>query len=109
MVVVSAGSVTEMDTILDKAKDTLVIVDYSTTWCAPCRVIAPFFEDFSEKYTDVVFVKVMGDETPESKQLMTREGIRSVPAFHFWKGGEKVKEFIGAKTDDLEKAIVALK
>lgn len=50
----------------------------------------------SDKYTDAVFLKCIGDQTPEATKLMKREGIRSVPAFHFWKGGAKIEAFAGA-------------
>ena len=36
---------------------------------------------------------------------MKREGIRSVPAFHFWQGGERVDTVGGARIDDIEEAI----
>lgn len=37
-----------------------------------------------------MFWQVIGDSTNDASQLMKREGVRSVPAFHFWKGGKKV-------------------
>lgn len=37
MLVVEVGSVGEMDTVLDSADGSLVIVDYSTSWCGPCK------------------------------------------------------------------------
>lgn len=105
MVVVEAASIPDMDKIITAADSSLVVVDYSTSWCGPCKVIAPLFEEMSERYKDVVFVKVMGDATPQTKELMQREGIRAVPAFHFWKDGSRVYEFTGAKSDEIEKAI----
>lgn len=105
MLVVEVGSESEMDTVLSSAGDSLVIVDYSTTWCGPCKVIAPLYEAMSEKHTDVVFVKVMGDASPETGELMKREGIRAVPAFHFWKTGKRVLDFTGAKAAAIEEAI----
>lgn len=105
MLVVEVGSPDEMDTVLKSAGDTLVVVDYSTTWCGPCKVIAPVYEQMSEKYEDVVFVKVMGDATPETGDLMKREGIRAVPAFHFWKTGKRVLDFTGAKAAAIEEGI----
>eukprot|EP00549_Striatella_unipunctata_P003243 CAMPEP_0118701768 /NCGR_PEP_ID=MMETSP0800-20121206/17460_1 /TAXON_ID=210618 ORGANISM="Striatella unipunctata, Strain CCMP2910" /NCGR_SAMPLE_ID=MMETSP0800 /ASSEMBLY_ACC=CAM_ASM_000638 /LENGTH=103 /DNA_ID=CAMNT_0006602777 /DNA_START=141 /DNA_END=448 /DNA_ORIENTATION=+ len=60
--------VVESDAAFDEAMasvkgDELVIVDYSTTWCGPCKVISPIFDELSDKYTDAVFVKVIGDAT----------------------------------------------
>lgn len=109
MLVVEAESIEDMDKILRAAEDTLVVIDYSTSWCGPCKVFAPIFEEMSEKYKDTVFVKVMGDKTAESSELMKREGIRAVPAFHFWKNEKKLRFFTGARSEDLENAIISLK
>jgi thioredoxin 1 len=106
MLVVEVGSPQQMDTVLESAGEYLVVVDYSTTWCGPCKVIAPAFEEMSEKYTDVVFVKVMGDATSETGELMKREGIRAVPAFHFWKEKKRVLDFTGAKAAAIEEGIL---
>lgn len=56
--------------------------------------------------TAQVFVKVVGDSTPEAGQLLKREGVRSVPAFHFWKNGKRVDSISGADPERLEEVIV---
>lgn len=56
--VVDIDSESAFDKTVKNAGDSLVVVDYSTTWCGPCKVIAPKFEELSEKYTDAVFLKV---------------------------------------------------
>lgn len=48
----------KFDKTISQSGDKLVIIDYSTTWCGPCKVIAPKFDEFSETYGDCVFVKV---------------------------------------------------
>ena len=68
--------------------DALVVVDYSTTWCGPCKVMEPKFIALSDAHTDAVFLKVVGDSSPDASKLMKREGVRSVPSFHYWKTGE---------------------
>lgn len=109
MLVLEAESIEDMDKILDNADDSLVVVDYSTSWCGPCKVFAPIFEELSEKHKEVVFVKVMGDASAKASELMRREGIRAVPAFHFWKEKKRVKDITGARRDDVEGSITELK
>lgn len=70
-------------------------------------VIAPKFDEFSEKYPDAVFLKVIGDASPEASKLMKREGVRSVPSFHYFMNGEKVDVINGANAEAIEGAIIA--
>jgi len=105
MAVVDINEEGAFDNTIKNAGGSLVVVDYSTTWCGPCKVIAPKFEDFSEKYTDAVFLKVIGDASPEASKLMKREGVRSVPSFHYFKDGEKVDVVNGANAEAIEACI----
>lgn len=99
------GSEGAFDKIIKDAGTSLVIVDYSTTWCGPCKVIAPKFEELSEKYSDAIFLKVIGDASPEASKLMKREGVRSVPTFHYFVNGEKIDVVSGANAEAIEAAI----
>uniref|UniRef100_A0A6S9BEG3 Thioredoxin domain-containing protein n=1 Tax=Ditylum brightwellii TaxID=49249 RepID=A0A6S9BEG3_9STRA len=105
MAVVDIDSEAKFDKTIESAGDSLVVVDYSTTWCGPCKVIAPKFDELSEQYSDAVFVKVIGDASPDASKLMKREGVRSVPSFHYFKGGEKVEVVNGANAEAIEAAI----
>lgn len=105
MKVVSIESEKAFDDVLASAGDTLVVVDYSTTWCGPCKVIAPKFDEMSDSYNDAVFLKVIGDSTPDASKLMKREGVRSVPSFHYFKNGEKVDVVNGANAEAIEAAL----
>ena len=58
MKVVDIDSEESFDSTVSSAGSNLVVVDYSTTWCGPCKVIAPKFDEFSDKYPDAVFLKV---------------------------------------------------
>jgi thiol-disulfide isomerase/thioredoxin len=76
--------------------------------CVNCIVIAPKFEELSDKYPDAVFLKVIGDASPEASKLMKREGVRSVPSFHYFMKGEKVDVINGANAEAIEAAIAKL-
>ncbi|EKX33872.1 hypothetical protein GUITHDRAFT_81021 [Guillardia theta CCMP2712] len=110
MAVIDINSEQELDQAIEAAgwlagENTLVIIDYSTTWCGPCKVIAPKYDEMSDKYKDAIFLKCVGDTSPEATKLMKREGIRSVPAFHFWKKGAKIEVIAGANVEALENTI----
>eukprot|EP00741_Cyanophora_paradoxa_P016939 tig00020944_g16360.t1 len=84
----------------------LAVVDWTAKWCGPCQRIAPLFEQLAAKYPDVDFLKVDVDECSD---LAQSNGVRSMPTFHFWKGGSKAQEFSGADPGRLESTILALR
>ncbi|KAL0970173.1 hypothetical protein UPYG_G00238350 [Umbra pygmaea] len=93
---------------LKDAGDKLVVVDFTATWCGPCKNIAPFFKELSEKpeNTNVVFLKVDVDDAADVAQKC---GVKCMPTFMFYKKGEKVHDFSGANKDTLEKKLIELR
>lgn len=76
------------------AQNALVVVDFSATWCGPCRMLAPIVDELADEYARRIFVaKADVEEAVESAE---RFGIRSVPTILFFKNGEKVDQTIGA-------------
>lgn len=98
-------SAPNLDEVLKAAGGTLVVIDYSTTWCGPCKVAYPKYVALSDIYKEVIFLKCVGDTSPEAGALMKREGVRSVPSFHVWKNAIKIDVINGARLDDLEQMI----
>lgn len=54
----------------------LVLMDFWASWCGPCRVFGPIFEEASEKHADAVFAKV---DTEAEQELSRALGIMSIP------------------------------
>ncbi|XP_068584445.1 thioredoxin-like [Cebidichthys violaceus] len=90
----------EFKQILKDAGDKLVVVDFTATWCGPCKMIGPIFHGLASQpeNKNVVFLKVDVDEADDvSKECK----ITSMPTFHFYKNGKKVDEFSGADKQKL--------
>lgn len=86
----------------EKAKEKLIVIDWTASWCGPCQFIAPFFVQYSEEYKDVAFLKIDVDECEE---LARDAQIFSMPTFHFHKGGKKIDELGGADPKGLKEKI----
>ena len=57
------------------------IIDFYTTWCGPCKMMAPMVESLAGKYAGKIdFYKVDIDQEPELASIF---GIRSIPTFLF--------------------------
>ena len=55
------------------------------------------------------FYKCIGDSSAEASAILKREGVRSVPAFHFWKNGAKLDVINGARIEDVEAMVTSHK
>ena len=76
-------------------KSAVAVVDFSATWCGPCRMLAPVLEEVSEKLSGKVdFYNVDVDEAP---QLAGAYRVSSVPCLILLKNGVLTSQSIGFK------------
>ncbi|MBQ9549694.1 MAG: thioredoxin [Lachnospiraceae bacterium] len=71
-----------------------VLVDFNATWCGPCKMMAPIFDELSEEYQNVKFISCDVDECPETAR---EYGIMSIPTMMMFKNGEPSDPVIGAQ------------
>ena len=78
--------------------DLPVLVDFWAEWCGPCRMVGPILEQLAGEYAGKI--KMGKLNVDDNRQVATRYGIRSIPTFIIFKGGENVKQLVGALPAD---------
>lgn len=82
----------------------LVLVDFYSETCGPCKRLAPILEELSDDFSGKL--KIMKINTNENSLLSFKMGIMSVPTLVFYKDGNMVDSHIGLlPKDQLERII----
>ena len=85
-----------------------VLVDFSATWCGPCKKLEPIVHDIASEYDGrLTVVKVDVDRAP---QTAMKFGVLSVPTVLLFKDGAVRDQSIGvlskkALQDRIEKVL----
>ncbi|KAG5521145.1 hypothetical protein RHGRI_033632 [Rhododendron griersonianum] len=97
-------SSTEWKAHFESSKETskLMVIDFSASWCAPCRSMEPTINGYASKYTDVEFIKIDVDELMDVAQEF---GVQAMPTFILVKKGKVVDKITGARKEELQNKI----
>jgi len=85
----------QFDEIMTRAGERPVLLDFTATWCAPCKRMAPFIADLSKRaeFNHITFCKIDVDHVSEVAKLCE---VTSLPSFQVWVNGAKAEGFSGA-------------
>lgn len=87
----------QIENVISENPEKLVVVDFTSKNCPPCKKVAPLYEELSESEEfaeKVVFLKVDVDENPDA---VNKYGVTGWPTFLFIKKGEVQTEIVGGK------------
>ncbi|KAL2543063.1 Thioredoxin H2 [Abeliophyllum distichum] len=85
-----------------KLTSNLMVIDFTATWCGPCRYMEPAMNEFAAKYADVEFIKIDVDELEDVAQEFE---VHVLPTFLLIKKGIEVDKLVGANKEELQKKI----
>lgn len=91
------GKVSEIATIEEFNRviaSKAALVDFTATWCGPCRALAPILEQMARDNPSIQVVKVDIDKHP---QLASQQQVTSVPMVAWFREGKRVDSFVGAR------------
>ena len=85
-------------------KSSVSVVDFSATWCGPCKMVAPIVEKLSDEYDGKVdFYNVDVDENGD---VASKYGVQNIPTIVFFKDGNEIKREVGFKTENALRLII---
>jgi thioredoxin 1 len=85
----------------------VVLVDFFTTWCGPCRNMEPVLKGVTTQFGDRV--KVMKVDCEQHPELSDRFAVRSVPTVVVLKDGSEQTRRVGmTQQTELNAAIAAV-
>jgi thioredoxin len=92
----------ELDELLNRKK--VVLADFNTSWCGPCRAMGPIVERLAAHFdgrADVVKIDV-----DHANELASAHGVRSVPTFLLFANGQVVERIVGVTSEDKLAAVI---
>ncbi|KAI4314231.1 hypothetical protein L6164_027162 [Bauhinia variegata] len=82
--------------------DKPMVVDFTATWCGPCKFMDPVVQEFAAKYTDVDFIKIDVDDLMGVSEEFQ---VQAMPTFLLIKKGKIEEKVVGARREELQKMI----
>ena len=77
--------------------DELTIVDFSASWCMPCRMLAPILEQVANKMSHIGFYNI---DIDENEDIAKRYRIFSVPTIMAFRSGKIIDSLVGLNSYD---------
>ena len=75
----------------------LTVIDFSASWCMPCRMLAPIFEQVANKVPEANFYSI---DIDDNEEIAKRYRIFSVPTLLAFKEGKVIDSLVGLNSFD---------
>ena len=89
-------SITDFDSLL--SQNNLVLADFQTLWCIPCRKISPIIDELKEEY--IKSVQILRIDIDSSELLAESLEIMAVPTIILFKDSKEIWRHTGLISKD---------
>lgn len=76
----------------NEIKNSKIIIDFWASWCGPCQMMGPVFEELSNNYDGLKFGKISTEDEPE---LANRFNIMGIPCLIVLENGKEIDRITG--------------
>jgi thioredoxin 1 len=81
-----------------------ILVDFWSTSCPPCKVVAPHLDKLAEEYKGQARIGKM--DVDENPIVPTKYGIMSIPTLFLFKDGKVAEQIVGAQSKETIAAMI---
>ena len=85
-----------IDQFQKKLKDGVTLVDFSASWCGPCKAQEPIIKDLTKKYQK--HASIIEIDIDKHRELATKYMVQSIPTLVIFKNGQEIKRFVGLQS-----------
>ena len=78
----------------DVLQSQLAVIQFSASWCGPCKILKPLMEELSNEMSDKM--KFFYHDIDSEPNTPTRYGVRGVPTVMIFKNGELKSQKVGS-------------
>ncbi len=75
-----------------------VMVDFTATWCGPCKMVDPIVKQLAGEWEGKV--KVLKCDADQNPNVLMKYGIMGIPTIMLFKSGQMVERVTGYQPKD---------
>lgn len=76
----------------------VTLIDFSTPWCAPCRIQDPIVRRLAERFEGRARIAKMN--VSERVEIAANLAIQSIPTLALFKNGREIERFVGLQSEE---------
>ncbi|MCK4553684.1 thioredoxin [Candidatus Parcubacteria bacterium] len=83
----------------------LILVDFSASWCAPCKLMEPIIEELIQEYQDKD-IQIGSLDVEASQQTAQKYNIMGIPTIILFKHGKIIEQITGYQGKEALKQLI---